>query len=139
MKESKDLQLPFVNSTSRSLELPDYLFAYGTLQPGFAPPEIAEAAAKLRLVGQGFVYGELLQLSGYPGAVPDPDAKNRIPGTILELPGDESILRQLDEYEGYDPEAPDASEFVRVRIDVELNGGGTLKCWMYRYNRPPHA
>lgn len=119
--------------------MPDHLFAYGTLQPGLAPEEIAETAAKLWPVGQGFVYGELIQLNGYPGVVPDLGSKNRIAGTILELPSDENVLRQLDAYEGYDPQAPEASEFIRVRIVVELAGGGTLECWMYRYNRPPHA
>ncbi len=119
--------------------MPDYLFAYGTLQPGSAPGEIAEAAAKLRVIGRGFVYGELYDLDGYPGAVPDSNSKNRIAGMVLELPSDESILRQLDEYEGYDPEAPETSEFVRVWQTVELAGGGTLECWMYRYNREPRA
>jgi gamma-glutamylcyclotransferase (GGCT)/AIG2-like uncharacterized protein YtfP len=114
----------------------DYLFAYGTLQPGLAPSQIAGAAAKLRPVGLGFVYGELYELDGYPGAVPDVHSKSKITGTILELPGDENVLRQLDEYEGYDPEAPESSEFVRVRQTVELVGGGTLECWIYRYNQP---
>jgi len=115
----------------------EYLFAYGTLQPGFAPEEVAEAAAKLRPVGQGFVYGELYELHGYPGAVPDPRSKNRIRGTVLELPEDTGVLSQLDEFEGYDPEDPETSEFVRVQHAVELSGGGTLECWIYRYNREP--
>ena len=50
----------------------DYLFVYGTLQPGFAPGEIAEAAVKLQAVGRGFVFGEFFELGGYPGAVLDP-------------------------------------------------------------------
>jgi gamma-glutamylcyclotransferase (GGCT)/AIG2-like uncharacterized protein YtfP len=119
--------------------IPNYLFAYGTLRPGIAPPQIAETAVKLRPVGEGFIYGELIQLNGYPGAVPDPESKNRISGTILELPEDESILRQLDEYEGYNPDALDESEFIRVRIAVEMHDGGTLECWIYLYNRPPHV
>jgi len=115
----------------------DYLFAYGTLQPGLAPAEIAKTAAKLRPVSRGFVYGEFYELNGYPGVVPDANSKNRTSGTVLELPDEDGILRQLDEYEGYDPEAPQTSEFVRVRQTVELSGGGTLECWMYRYNREP--
>jgi gamma-glutamylcyclotransferase (GGCT)/AIG2-like uncharacterized protein YtfP len=113
----------------------DYLFAYGTLQPGFAPDEVAAIAAKLRPVSQGFVYGELYELDGYPGVAPDPQSKNRIRGTVLELPEDAGLLSRLDEYEGYDPEHPETSEFVRVRQVVELSGGGTQECWIYRYNR----
>ena len=119
--------------------MPNYLFAYGTLQPGLAPAKIAETAARLRPVGEGFICGELVQLDGYPGAVPDPDSKNRIIGIVLELPDEESVLRQLDEYEGYDPDALDESEFIRVRIAVEMHDGGTLECWIYLYNRPPHV
>ncbi|MGH9561763.1 MAG: gamma-glutamylcyclotransferase family protein, partial [Terracidiphilus sp.] len=63
----------------------------------------------------------------------------RITGTILELPADPRVLRKLDNYEGYNPEAPQASEFVRVKQIVQLSAGGTLECWMYRYNRQPRA
>jgi gamma-glutamylcyclotransferase (GGCT)/AIG2-like uncharacterized protein YtfP len=119
--------------------MPDYLFAYGTLQPGLAPPEIAATAARLRPVGSGFVYGELYELDGYPGAAPDARSKNRIPGTVLELPEDAGVLARLDAYEGYDPRSPERSEFVRVRQTVELGGGGRLECWIYRYNRAPGA
>ena len=115
--------------------MPDHLFAYGTLQPGFAPDAIAEVAAKLRPISQGFVYGELYELDGYPGLVPDPASRNRIRGTVLELPDDPRVLRRIDNYEGYDPSDPDSCEFVRVRHPVELSGGGTLICWIYRYNR----
>lgn len=113
----------------------DYLFAYGTLQPGLAPDAVAALAARLRTVSQGFVYGELYELDGFPGAVPDAQSKNRIRGLILELPEDAAVLSQLDEYEGYDPQHPESSEFIRVRQTVELSGGGTQECWIYRYNR----
>jgi gamma-glutamylcyclotransferase (GGCT)/AIG2-like uncharacterized protein YtfP len=113
----------------------DYLFAYGTLQPGCVPAEISPATAKLRVVGEGFVYGVLYDLGGYPGAVPDAKSTGRIAGTVLELPEDASLLRELDAYEGFDPGAPEASEFVRVRQTVEMSEGGAVECWMYRYNR----
>ena len=117
----------------------DYLFAYGTLQPGFAPEEVAEVAAKLHPVGTGFVYGEIYELHGYPAVAPDPNSKNRIRGRVLELPEDPGVLRKLDEYEGFDPEDPETSEFVRVRQTVEMSAGGTLECWIYCYNREPEA
>ena len=53
------------------------------------------------------------------------------------MPEDTAVLRQIDEYEGYDPDDPESSEFVRVRQAVELSGGGTQQCWIYRYNREP--
>ena len=107
------------------------------MQPGHAPARIALAAAKLRPVSKGFVYGVLYDLGGYPGAVPDLRTKNRISGTVLELPEDAGVLRELDVYEGFDPEAPEASEFVRVQQLVEMSEGGAVECWFYRYNCEP--
>jgi len=116
-----------------------YLFAYGTLQPGLAPTKIARAAAKLRPVGEGIVRGVLYDLGGYPGAVSDPGAKGGILGTVMELPEDESVLARLDRYEGFDRKAPETSEYIRERQVVELKAGGTVECWFYRYNRKPRA
>ncbi len=115
----------------------EFLFAYGTLQPGCAPAKVGALAAKLRAVGKGSVRGKLYDLGGYPGAVPDARAAAKIAGTVMELPEDAAYLAQLDAYEGYDPQAPETSEYVRVRQVVELEGGGAMECWMYRYNRKP--
>jgi gamma-glutamylcyclotransferase (GGCT)/AIG2-like uncharacterized protein YtfP len=111
----------------------EYLFAYGTLQPGCAPAQIAHLAAKLRPVGEGFVQGVLYDLGGYPGAVPDANSPNKITGTVMELPADASVLRKLDAYEGFDPQAPEASEYIRELRMVQMAAGGTVECWFYRY------
>jgi gamma-glutamylcyclotransferase (GGCT)/AIG2-like uncharacterized protein YtfP len=111
----------------------EYLFAYGTLQPKCAPATMAPLVAKMRAVGEGFVHGALYDLGGYPGAVPDAHAKSKIMGTVMELPGDENVLQQLDAYEGIDPGAPAASEYIRERQTVQMVAGETLECWFYRY------
>ena len=112
----------------------DYLFAYGTLQPGLAPKSMAHATAKLRAVGPGFLRGVLYDLGRYPGAIADAGAPGRISGTVMELPDDADVLRALDDYEGFDPQSPESSEFVRERQTVERASGGALLCWFYRYN-----
>ena len=112
-----------------------FIFAYGTLQPGLAPTKIARLAAKLRPVGEGSVRGLLYDLGGYPGAIADPTAECRIFGTVMEMPQDESVLERLDLYEGFDPNAPETSEYIRERQAVELKTGRTVECWFYRYNR----
>lgn len=117
--------------------MPEYLFAYGTLQPGLAPTKIARIAAKLRPVGEGFVRGALYDLGGYPGAVADPAAKGKITGTVMELPDGEDVLARLDKYEGFNPQSPGTSEYIRERQIVELKAGGTVECWFYGYNRKP--
>lgn len=111
-----------------------YLFAYGTLQPGLAPKSMEQATAKLLAVGAGFVRGVLYDLGRYPGAIADAGAAGRISGTVMKLPDDGDVLRALDDYEGFDPQSPDTSEFIREQQVVELLHGGTLMCWFYRYN-----
>jgi len=117
----------------------DYLFTYGTLHPGHAPEEIAAAVRKLRPVGTGFLYGALYDLGDYPGAVLDAASKRKIAGTVFQLPKDEDVLRQLDEYEGFDPDSPAQSLFLRTHCSVTLDSGNSLPCWIYVYNRAPET
>ncbi|MGA2171196.1 MAG: gamma-glutamylcyclotransferase family protein, partial [Terracidiphilus sp.] len=113
----------------------DYLFTYGTLHPGHAPDEIAPAVEKLRPVGTGYVYGVLYDLGDYPGVVLDPTSNQKISGTVFRLSEDENVLRQLDEYEGFDQASPEQSLFLRTLRSVTLDSGETLPCWIYVYNR----
>jgi gamma-glutamylcyclotransferase (GGCT)/AIG2-like uncharacterized protein YtfP len=100
-----------------------HLFAYGTLQPGLAPREIAPLVEKLRPVGEGFLFGKLYDLGSYPGAVIDPASAWLVYGTVYELLEDVEILRKLDAYEG--------PEYVRIEQLVTLTAGGGMSCWVY--------
>src|SRR5579871_961031 len=73
-----------------------YLFAYGTLQPGLAPPEIAPLVARLEPLGPGSIPGLLYDLGEYPGAILDPASPRTIWGTVFKLPADPTLLVQLD-------------------------------------------
>jgi gamma-glutamylcyclotransferase (GGCT)/AIG2-like uncharacterized protein YtfP len=113
----------------------DYLFAYGTLQPGHVPEEIAHAAAELRPVGKGSMRGVLYDLGEYPGAVSDASPAKRVFGTVFRLSDDQKLLRDLDDYEGFDPDAPEKSLFVRSLYPVRLASGRTIRCWVYFWNQ----
>jgi len=115
----------------------DFLFAYGTLQPGLAPAAVASAVAKLVTIGEAFVNGVLYDLGGHPGAVLDSASQDRIIGAVYQLPEDPSVLVELDAYEDFNPSAPQGSLFLRVLHPVALATGGTLQCWVYVYNRDP--
>ena len=115
----------------------DYLFTYGTLQPGLAPFALAPIMRRLRLIGEGWVSGILYDFVHYPGAVLDEASTAKIFGTVYALPDDPEVLRPLDEYEEYDPSSPDTSQYLRVLRPVILAGGETLQCWVYHYNRNP--
>jgi len=136
-----------------------YLFSYGTLQPGLAPPGIAGLARRLHPVGRGYIRGYLYDLGRYPGAVVqengseilsrlagvseagsrrrNPERSRRIWGQLLELPDDPGLLRRLDNYEGFDPNHPEQGEYVRKKCTVVLTTGEKKKAWIYAYNRPP--
>ncbi len=114
-----------------------FLFAYGTLHPRYAPAEIAPFAAKLTPIGEGFAYGVLYDLGGYPGAILDPSSQQTIAGTVFQLPDEPQILDELDRYEECDPAAPDTSLFVRVLHSVALATSGTLQCWIYVWKGDP--
>jgi gamma-glutamylcyclotransferase (GGCT)/AIG2-like uncharacterized protein YtfP len=106
-----------------------HLFAYGTLQTGFAPPEMVPVVEKLLPVGEGFLFGKLYDLGHYPGAIIDPASAWVIYGTVFELPEDAEILDRLDAYEGAD--------YVRIVQLVTLASGGGFPCWVYDYQGKP--
>lgn len=115
-----------------------FLFSYGTLRPRHAPAEIATTVRRLRRVGKGSVRGRLYDLGEYPGAVLSRSGP-LVLGQVFELPDDPGVLSRLDEYEGFDPNRPKGSLFVRRRCLVTLQKGKKLSCWMYTYNRAPGA
>jgi gamma-glutamylcyclotransferase (GGCT)/AIG2-like uncharacterized protein YtfP len=114
-----------------------HLFVYGTLEPVHAPPEIAAAVRRLRPVGSGSVRGRLYGLGEYPGAVVSRTAPSVIKGKVFELPEDQQVLSSIDTYEGFDPDHPESSLFVRKRWPVTLADGSQMMCWIYTYNRKP--
>ena len=114
-----------------------FLFAYGTLQPGLIPPELATLMDGIPVIGRGSVPARLYDLGGYPAAVLDPQSGTRIHGVLYNLPDDPVVLAQLDAYEEFDPAAPDHSLFRRILYPVTIANNGELLCWVYVYNRPP--
>ncbi|MGD0796306.1 MAG: gamma-glutamylcyclotransferase family protein [Acidobacteriaceae bacterium] len=108
------------------------IFLYGTLRPGHAPWEIADAVSRLRRIAAGTVRGRLYDLGSYPGVVLD-DAAAEVRGEVFSVP-DEETLRRMDAYEGYLPDDAAASLFARVKTLATLEGGAQQSCWVYVYN-----
>lgn len=114
--------------------MPHHLFVYGTLSPRHAPPEIAATVRRLRPIGSASVRGRLYDLGEYPGAVLSKTSRSLIRGEVFELPGDGGTLTSLDMYEGFEPDKPRSSLFVRRTWPVTLDDGTRLRCWVYEYN-----
>ena len=47
----------------------EFLFAYGTLQPGFAPPAMSPVVARMVPSGAATVEGKLYDMGSYPGLI----------------------------------------------------------------------
>jgi gamma-glutamylcyclotransferase (GGCT)/AIG2-like uncharacterized protein YtfP len=114
----------------------EYLFSYGTLQPKLAPPEVEPLVSKFRHVGRGYIQGRLYDFGDYPGAVLG-ETQQRVWGEVFQLPADTEVLRQLDEYEQFDPSDLKNSQFVREMRLAVLETGEAINAWVYIYNRDP--
>ncbi|MEY2500876.1 MAG: hypothetical protein QOI07_1210 [Verrucomicrobiota bacterium] len=112
----------------------DYLFAYGTLAEK-PPAEIAALVRQLKPMGEGYVSGLLYDAGEYPGAVLGGPSRARVFGKIFQLSSDRSVLKQLDNYEGFNPRHPGTSLFVRKRAFVSRAKQPPLEAWIYEYNK----
>lgn len=114
----------------------EHLFLYGTLLPELIRPELRPLLRGLIPVGSGRVRGRLYDLGAFPGAVVDAECDSWILGRIFVLPSAPDRLMALDRHEGYFPDQPERSLFLRIRKLVERPGFGFIDSWLYAYNRP---
>ncbi len=114
---------------------PDLLFVYGTLHPDRAPEEMVADVKRLVLVDAATVQGQLFQLDEYPALVRKPEATDEVHGFVFELPNDPELLARIDAYEGFIPDAPETSLFLRERIHATLPDDSVVTAWAYLYNR----
>jgi gamma-glutamylcyclotransferase (GGCT)/AIG2-like uncharacterized protein YtfP len=110
------------------------VFFYGTLMAGFDRRRRAEIDDRLTYLGRGSISAALFDVGIYPAAVPAPDGQ--VWGEVYDVKDPASVLAALDEIEGYTPEDPDRSLYVRTAVSVRLPDGSTTDAWVYFYNAP---
>lgn len=115
--------------------MPDLLFLYGTLLPDLAGRSIARRLAALKRIGAATLPGRLFDLGAYPGLVFDVTGDATVAGDLFALPDDPAPLAALDAYEGYLPNDPAGSLYLRRQRIATLPDGRTLPAWVYEYNR----
>ncbi|WP_375445999.1 gamma-glutamylcyclotransferase [uncultured Fibrella sp.] len=116
------------------------LFVYGTLRNTYDNPMAQLLRKNADFVGHGYVPGRLLDLGWYPGATYEPDSPYRVWGDVFALT-DETILKQLDDYEGIDNHPDD--EYARQEVLVQLVSDASgepispreVRCQMYVFMR----
>ena len=118
-----------------SASFPGYVFVYGTLRPGLAPPVIAGVVNSLRIIGSASVRGLLYDLGAYPGCVLTDSKESLVHGVLLAL-SSQDVLEQLDEYECYAAHDAAGSLFLRTTCRATLDDGRCIETWIYVYHRP---
>jgi gamma-glutamylcyclotransferase (GGCT)/AIG2-like uncharacterized protein YtfP len=114
--------------------VPDCVFFYGTLMTGFERRARLGLDDRLAFRGRGTISAKLFDLGLYPAAVPA--AGSRVHGELFEVTDPLGVLAALDEIEGYEPAAPEASLYVRRIVPVRLDDGTTEDASVYFYNAP---
>jgi gamma-glutamylcyclotransferase (GGCT)/AIG2-like uncharacterized protein YtfP len=115
--------------------VPDFVFFYGTLMTPFNRPGRQRVESKLAFAGRGRIKAALFDLGIYPAAVPAVD-DSTVAGEVYELLDAATVLGALDEIEGYRPNEPERSLYLRVMTDVTLDSGQSRQAWAYFYNAP---
>ena len=110
------------------------VFFYGTLMSGFRRPGRARLDPKLHAEGRGSISAALFDLGIYPAAIPANDA--RVWGEVHRMLDVDGVLNALDEIEGYRPNEPDQSLYVRAETPVTFEDGHAATAWTYFYNAP---
>jgi gamma-glutamylcyclotransferase (GGCT)/AIG2-like uncharacterized protein YtfP len=101
---------------------PPRLFVYGTLRRGSLNKFADLLHANARFLGNARMRGRLYQFSNNSGAVLSDQPGEWVPGELYHVQ-DSSILRTLDDYEGF--------EFERVQVTVSLDDWRDLEAWVY--------
>jgi gamma-glutamylcyclotransferase (GGCT)/AIG2-like uncharacterized protein YtfP len=114
------------------------LLVYGTLRRGLRLHHHLERLGALFL-SEAEVAAELFDLGSYPGARPVIGKGKWVCGELFQLRRTFHDLKVLDQVEGFIPEAPDRSEFVRALTPVFLPNGSCKEAWIYWLSAPSRA
>ncbi|HXW07762.1 MAG TPA: gamma-glutamylcyclotransferase family protein [Vicinamibacterales bacterium] len=116
------------------MDVGELVFFYGTLMAGFDRRRRAGIDDRLAYIGRGSIRAALFDLGIYPAAVPAPEGL--VWGEVYEMSDADVVLSALDGIEGFRPDDPDRSLYVRQQTVVALPDGVSATAWVYFYNAP---
>jgi gamma-glutamylcyclotransferase (GGCT)/AIG2-like uncharacterized protein YtfP len=111
---------------------PFKIFVYGSLRSGFQSPAYNYISKYFTLVGNAKVKGLLFDMGDYPVAISTNEDKF-ITGELYDIKNQEAFdfaIAQLDDYEGLNIEAGEASFYKRAEEEIYINNT-TEKAWVY--------
>ena len=86
------------------------LFVYGTLLKGL---ERESVLSESRYLGTVVIQARMYDLGSYPGII---DGEGQVIGEIYEI--DQDTLNKLDKVEGYIPDKPKCSKYIRKEVNI---------------------
>lgn len=113
-----------------------FLFVYGTLRSKTNHP-MAELLQKYSISkGEASISGKLYDVGSYPAAILSKNEEDNVFGELFKLKDADVIFNDLDEYEGFYPQRPQDSLFIRKEVAVHnLEHDNTIAAWIYLFNR----
>lgn len=112
-----------------------HLFVYGTLMVGVQSSMAGLLQRNSHWLGSAYLPGLMYDLGCYPGALWIPEHSARVYGQVFRLEEPQFLLPHLDEYEGINPQFPEAGEYVRKLVPAILEDkGSAIQTWFYHYN-----
>ena len=121
------------NASSVLSDETNLLFVYGSLMRGMERAAFMSNVDKARFVATGSVTGVLYDTGAFPGMKED-DGTSLVQGELYELLDPITFFETLDLIEGYWPEQPERSLFVRKRV-VARTAAGEQTAWAYILNQ----
>lgn len=115
-------------------ETTNLLFVYGSLMRGMERAEFLNFAHKAKFLSSGTAQGTLYHLGAFP-AMKEGNNGSVVHGELYELQDPQTFFDTLDLIEGYWPEQPERSLYVRKLIGVRTPEG-EKSAWAYLLNLP---
>lgn len=112
----------------------EYIFVYGTLRKAAARCMHRALSRHCTYVADGSMQGKLYEVGGYPGAVESGDRRDTVRGELYKIEDRERLFTLIDDYEECAKSYPQPQEYVRKKLTVTLDGGGSVLAWVYLYN-----
>lgn len=107
------------------------MFVYGTLRQGFGLSHLLKTAS---FQGAGFVYGTMYDLGSYPGIkLNEQDKTHKVIGEVYFI--DRETMARLDYIEGYRPNEPEHSLYIRKPVIVLNSNHEEQFGYIYEYNQ----
>ena len=109
----------------------DRIALYGSLMQGLGALDALALSHALQLEGPCVIPGRLFDLGPYPGLRL---GDGRVAGELYRIESPDALAR-LDDFEGFEPERPSESLYVRLRLT--LLEPADRSAWVYLYNHEP--